>query len=98
MVLEHHSWGFISEKMRDGKSVTITRLQAQAGGVPYSHPPSNITSRMAFLGRPRFSASTGAPDFVLLYGSAVGGFKEGFARLWRGTNAGLALAVPTVAF
>jgi len=23
-------------------------------------------------------------------------FQEGFTRLWRGTNAGLALAVPTV--
>lgn len=25
-------------------------------------------------------------------------FQEGFARLWRGTNAGLALAIPTVSF
>lgn len=25
-------------------------------------------------------------------------FQEGFGRLWRGTNAGLALAVPTVSF
>lgn len=27
-----------------------TRLQAQAAGVPYSHPLSNVTSRMAYFG------------------------------------------------
>jgi len=27
-----------------------TRLQAQAAGVPYSHPLSNMTSRMACFG------------------------------------------------
>lgn len=27
-----------------------TRLQAQAAGAPYSHPLSNVTSRMAFFG------------------------------------------------
>ncbi|TYH41137.1 hypothetical protein ES332_D12G295600v1 [Gossypium tomentosum] len=54
--------------------VVKTRLQAQAAGVPYSHPLSNLIGRMAYFG----------PN------------TEGFSRLWRGTNAGLALAVPTV--
>nr|KAJ0197353.1 hypothetical protein LSAT_V11C700358720 [Lactuca sativa] len=51
-----------------------TRLQAQAAGVAYSHPMTNLTSRMAVFG----------PNM------------EGFGRLWRGTNADLALAIPTV--
>ncbi|KVH89048.1 Mitochondrial carrier domain-containing protein [Cynara cardunculus var. scolymus] len=50
-------------------SAIITRLQAQAAGVPYQ----NLYSTCRFEANP-----------------------EGFARLWRGTNASLALAVPTV--
>ncbi|XP_056160186.1 mitochondrial carrier protein MTM1 isoform X2 [Syzygium oleosum] len=65
---------FLSAIIVNPLDVAKTRLQAQAAGVPYSHPLSNVTSRMAFFG----------PNM------------EGFSRLWRGTNAGLALAVPTV--
>ncbi|GJN03391.1 hypothetical protein PR202_ga20831 [Eleusine coracana subsp. coracana] len=59
---------FVSAIIVNPLDVAKTRLQAQAAGVLYNHPP-----QMAALG----------PD------------AEGFGRLWRGTNAGLALAVPT---
>lgn len=37
--------------------------------------------------------------FLPFLNSVMGVFlQEGFRRLWRGTNAGLALAVPTVSF
>ncbi|KAL7592042.1 hypothetical protein Lser_V15G32954 [Lactuca serriola] len=70
-----------------------TRLQAQAAGVAYSHPMTNLTSRMAVFG----------PNMVYCfeYKGTLDVFykiirQEGFGRLWRGTNAGLALAIPTV--
>ncbi|KAF5731225.1 mitochondrial carrier protein MTM1 [Tripterygium wilfordii] len=94
-----------------------TRLQAQAAGVPYSHPLSNIISRMAYFGPNMMFAdlrcspscaragvhgtvSICPPDCFHYKGTLDVFYKiirqEGFARLWRGTNAGLALAVPTV--
>lgn len=97
--------------------VAKTRLQAQAAGVPYSHPLSNVTSRMAFFGPNMMFAdlrcspscaragvhgtvSIFPPDCFHYKGTLDVFYKiirqEGFARLWRGTNAGLALAVPTV--
>ncbi|KAG5558756.1 hypothetical protein RHGRI_008646 [Rhododendron griersonianum] len=95
----------------------FTRLQAQAAGVPYSHPLSNFTSRMAFFGPNMMFAdlrcspscaragiqgtvSICPPDCFQYKGTLDVFYKiirqEGFSRLWRGTNAGLALAVPTV--
>ncbi|RVW37191.1 Mitochondrial carrier protein MTM1 [Vitis vinifera] len=116
--------------------VAKTRLQAQAAGVPYSHPLSNVMSRMAYFGPnmlfadlrcspscPRVgihgTVAICPPDCFQYKGTwdvfykiirqgwsskRVAGLdtnccassSEGFARLWRGTNAGLALAVPTV--
>ncbi|KAA8533648.1 hypothetical protein F0562_030918 [Nyssa sinensis] len=97
--------------------VVKTRLQAQAAGVPYSHPLSNLTSRMAFFGPNMMFADLRCspsctragvhgtvaicpPDCFQYKGTLDVFYKiirqEGFARLWRGTNAGLALAVPTV--
>ncbi|GAB2293978.1 Carrier protein, mitochondrial [Dionaea muscipula] len=97
--------------------VAKTRLQAQAAGSPYSHPLSNVTSRMAFFGPTMMFAdlrcsptcaragiqgtvSICPPDCFQYKGTLDVLYKvvrqEGFARLWRGTNAGLALAVPMV--
>ncbi|XAR52251.1 hypothetical protein NMG60_11020210 [Bertholletia excelsa] len=97
--------------------VAKTRLQAQAAGVPYSHPLSNVINRMAFSGpnmmfadlrcspsctRAGFCGTVAIcpPDCFQYKGTLDVFYKivrqEGFARLWRGTNAGLALAVPTV--
>ncbi|KAG9448396.1 hypothetical protein H6P81_014524 [Aristolochia fimbriata] len=96
--------------------VAKTRLQAQAAGVPYSHPQHHIGG-MAALGPnmmfPEYRCSpsctrggilgTGPfcpPDCFRYKGTMDVFYKivtqEGFSRLWRGTNAGLALAVPTV--
>ncbi|KAA8540007.1 hypothetical protein F0562_026699 [Nyssa sinensis] len=97
--------------------VAKTRLQAQAAGVPYSHPLSNLTSRMAFFGPNMMFADLRCspsctragihgtvalcpPDCFQYKGTLDVFYKiirqEGFGRLWRGTNAGLALAIPTV--
>lgn len=97
--------------------VAKTRLQAQAAGAPYSHPLSNMTSRMAFFGPTMMFAdlrcsptcaragiqgtvSICPPDCFQYKGTLDVMYKivrqEGLGRLWRGTNAGLALAVPMV--
>ncbi|GMH18365.1 hypothetical protein Nepgr_020206 [Nepenthes gracilis] len=97
--------------------VAKTRLQAQAAGAPYSHPLSNMTSRMAFFGPTMMFAdlrcsptctragiqgtvSICPPDCFQYKGTLDTLYKivrqEGVARLWRGTNASLALAVPMV--
>ncbi|KAL7229908.1 hypothetical protein ACSBR2_008461 [Camellia fascicularis] len=108
---------FLSAILVNPLDVAKTRLQAQAAGVPYSHPLSNVTSRMAFFGPNMMFAdlrcspscaragvhgtvSICPPDCFHYKGTLDVFYKiirqEGFARLWRGTNAGLALAVPTV--
>ncbi|KAI8564964.1 hypothetical protein RHMOL_Rhmol03G0223900 [Rhododendron molle] len=108
---------FLSAIIVNPLDVAKTRLQAQAAGVPYSHPLSNFTSRMAFFGPNMMFAdlrcspsctragiqgtvSICPPDCFQYKGTLDVFYKiirqEGFARLWRGTNAGLALAVPTV--
>ncbi|PRQ60336.1 putative mitochondrial carrier domain-containing protein [Rosa chinensis] len=108
---------FLSAIIVNPLDVAKTRLQAQAAGVPYSHPLSNITSRMAFFGPTMLFAdlrcspsctragihgtvSICPPDCFQYKGTLDVFYKiirqEGFARLWRGTNAGLALAIPTV--
>lgn len=108
---------FLSAIIVNPLDVAKTRLQAQAAGVPYSHPLSNLTSRMAFFGPTMMFAdlrcspsctragiqgtvSICPPDCFQYKGTLDVFYKiirqEGFLRLWRGTNAGLALAVPTV--
>ncbi|KAL9671009.1 hypothetical protein QQ045_008572 [Rhodiola kirilowii] len=108
---------FLSAIIVNPLDVVKTRLQAQAAGVPYSHPLSDLRSRMALFGPNmmftdfRCSPSCARagvhgtvaicpPDCFQYKGTLDVFYKiirqEGIARLWRGTNAGLALAVPTV--
>ncbi|XP_059629100.1 mitochondrial carrier protein MTM1-like [Cornus florida] len=108
---------FLSAILVNPLDVAKTRLQAQAAGVPYSHPLSNITSRMAYFGPNMLFADLRCspsctragmhgtvaicpPDCFQYKGTLDVFYKiirqEGFGRLWRGTNAALALAVPTV--
>ncbi|XP_023549594.1 mitochondrial carrier protein MTM1 isoform X1 [Cucurbita pepo subsp. pepo] len=108
---------FLSAVIVNPLDVAKTRLQAQAAGVPYSHPLSDLTSRMAFFGPNTLFADLRCspscaragihgtvaicpPDCFQYKGTLDVFYKiirqEGFVRLWRGTNAGLALAVPTV--
>ncbi|KAI3471197.1 hypothetical protein Pfo_027860 [Paulownia fortunei] len=108
---------FLSAILVNPLDVAKTRLQAQAAGVPYSHPLSNVTSRMAFFGPHMMFADLRCspsctragihgtvaicpPDCFHYKGTLDVFYKiirqEGFSALWRGTNAGLALAVPTV--
>ncbi|KAJ9139795.1 hypothetical protein P3X46_030494 [Hevea brasiliensis] len=108
---------FLSAIIVNPLDVAKTRLQAQAAGVPYSHPLSNITSRMAYFGPNMMFADLRCspsctragihgtvsicPPDCFQYKGTLDVFhkiirQEGIARLWRGTNAALALAVPTV--
>ncbi|CAM8909802.1 unnamed protein product [Rhodiola kirilowii] len=108
---------FLSAIIVNPLDVVKTRLQAQAAGVPYSHPLSDLKSRMSFFGPNmmftdlRCSPSCGragvhgtvsiCPPDCFQYKGTLDVFhkiirQEGIERLWRGTNAGLALAVPTV--
>ncbi|CAI9289726.1 unnamed protein product [Lactuca saligna] len=85
------------------------KLQAQAAGVAYSHPMTNLTSRMAVFGpNMMFTDLRCSPSCTRagVHGTVSicppdcfeykGTLDEGFGRLWRGTNAGLALAILTV--
>uniref|UniRef100_A0A0D9X7H4 Mitochondrial carrier protein n=1 Tax=Leersia perrieri TaxID=77586 RepID=A0A0D9X7H4_9ORYZ len=103
---------FVSAIIVNPLDVAKTRLQAQAAGVPYYQPshmaslgPEAILSdfrcspsctRGVILG----SEPVCPPDCFQYKGTLDVFMKvvrqEGFGRLWRGTNAGLALAVPTV--
>ncbi|XP_062120241.1 mitochondrial carrier protein MTM1 [Humulus lupulus] len=116
-VLSAAGAAFLSAIIVNPLDVVKTRLQAQAAGVAYSHPLSNITSRMAFFGPSMMFADLRCspscahagvhgtvsicPPHCFRYKGTLDVFnkiirQEGFSRLWRGTNAGLALAVPTV--
>jgi solute carrier family 25 protein 39/40 len=106
------SAAFISAIIVNPLDVAKTRLQAQAAGVPYYQPsqmaalgPDTILSefrcspsctRAIILG----SEPICPPDCFQYKGTLDVFLKvvrqEGFGRLWRGTNAGLALAIPTV--
>ncbi|KAK4436241.1 Mitochondrial carrier protein MTM1 [Sesamum alatum] len=108
---------FLSAVLVNPLDVVKTRLQAQAAGVAYSHPLSNVTRRMALFGPHMMFADLRCspsctragvhgtvalcpPDCFHYKGTLDVFYKiirqEGFSALWRGTNAGLALAVPTV--
>ncbi|KAL5993536.1 hypothetical protein ACLOJK_014461 [Asimina triloba] len=88
---------------------SATRLQAQAAGVPYSHSHQQMSGRMASIGPSTiFSDARCSPSCTrgVMLGTEPfcppecfrykGTMDEGVARLWRGTNAALALAIPTV--
>ncbi|XP_057774261.1 mitochondrial carrier protein MTM1 [Salvia miltiorrhiza] len=108
---------FLSAILVNPLDVAKTRLQAQAAGVPYSHPLSNLTSRMSYFGPHMMFADLRCspscaragvhgtvaicPPDCFHYKGTLDVFckivrQEGFSALWRGTNAGLALAIPTV--
>lgn len=108
---------FLSAVLVNPLDVAKTRLQAQAAGVQYAHPLSNVMSRMAFFGPNMMFAdlrcsptctragiqgtvSICPPDCFQYKGTLDVLYKivrqEGVTRLWRGTNAGLALAIPMV--
>jgi solute carrier family 25 protein 39/40 len=108
---------FLSAIVVNPLDVAKTRLQAQAAGVAYSHPLSNMTSRMAVFGPNMMFADLRCspsctragvhgtvsicPRDCFQYKGTLDVFykivrQEGLSRLWRGTNAGLALAIPTV--
>ncbi|KNA12083.1 hypothetical protein SOVF_129140 [Spinacia oleracea] len=78
--------------------VAKTRLQAQAAGVPYQNqcgPACSESNKMLSNLR-----STCHREHSQYKGTCDVFYKvtrqEGFSRLWRGTNASLALAIPTV--
>ncbi|XWS32077.1 hypothetical protein CRYUN_Cryun23aG0129700 [Craigia yunnanensis] len=97
---------FLSAVIVNPLDVAKTRLQAQAAGVPYQ---TCFESNAMF---PELRSSQSCARSVLgsepvcppecnRYRGTLDVFykvirQEGFARLWRGTNASLALAVPTV--
>ncbi|KAK6158845.1 hypothetical protein DH2020_006159 [Rehmannia glutinosa] len=102
---------FISALIVNPLDVAKTRLQAQAAGVPYDglcrlgcfetstmlqvvkYVPSSVCS-------PVGNQPVCSPDCTRYRGTLDVFYKiiqqEGFSRLWRGTNASLALAVPSM--
>ncbi|OMO64347.1 Endoplasmic reticulum-adenine nucleotide transporter [Corchorus capsularis] len=97
---------FISAIIVNPLDVAKTRLQAQAAGVPYQ---TCIETSMTFpelrgsqsCARSVVGSEPVCPPECNRYKGTVDVLykvarQEGFTRLWRGTNASLALAVPTV--
>ncbi|XP_057805782.1 mitochondrial carrier protein MTM1-like isoform X2 [Salvia miltiorrhiza] len=82
----------------------LLRLQAQAAGVPYGGLCETECSANTMLQDRRFVPSGTqpkcTPDCTRYRGTLDVLYKvirqEGFSRLWRGTNASLALAIPSV--
>ncbi|KAL3815109.1 hypothetical protein ACJIZ3_016377 [Penstemon smallii] len=102
---------FISAIIVNPLDVAKTRLQAQAAGVPYdglSHTQHFKTTTMLqdlkyMLSSAQSSIGTrptSSPGSTHYRGTLDVFYKvvrqEGFSRLWRGTNASLALAIPSV--
>ncbi|KAI3444451.1 hypothetical protein Pfo_001116 [Paulownia fortunei] len=102
---------FISAVIVNPLDVAKTRLQAQAAGVPYDgfcrtgcFETSTMLQELKYMPS-SVHAAVGAqptcpPDCTRYRGTLDVFYKviqqEGFSRLWRGTNASLALAVPSV--
>ncbi|KAK4411477.1 Mitochondrial carrier protein MTM1 [Sesamum angolense] len=101
---------FISAVIVNPLDVAKTRLQAQAAGVPYDgsqvgcsetstmlqdwkYMPSSVRGSIATPTRSPDTCYRGTLD--VFYKVTVD-FQEGFSRLWRGTVASLALAIPSV--
>lgn len=100
---------FLSAIIVNPLDVVKTRLQAQAAGVPYTslggmaslHSNPVISNlRTAQSSASEVAGSVCSPERYRYKGTLDVFYKvvreEGFGRLWRGTNASLALAVPTV--
>ncbi|KAI3449246.1 hypothetical protein Pfo_005911 [Paulownia fortunei] len=102
---------FISAIIVNPLDVAKTRLQAQAAGVPYdglcqtacSVSNTMLQDRNSMLSSVHATVGTQpkcSPDCTRYRGTLDVFYKvirqEGFTRLWRGTNASLALAVPSV--
>ncbi|XP_077227493.1 mitochondrial carrier protein MTM1-like [Tasmannia lanceolata] len=88
---------FISAIIVNPLDVAKIRLQAQAAGVPYSNPQHHFSGHVASLGPKMYKGSMD----VFQYQGTMDVFnkiirQEGFTRLWRGTNAALTLAIPSV--
>ncbi|WOL08299.1 hypothetical protein Cni_G17052 [Canna indica] len=80
--------------------VAKTRLQAQAAGVPYYQVCMDVGCYPSYIYGGQCGSSTGCSNCSPYKGTLDVFCKitkqEGFVRLWRGTNASLVLAVPTV--
>ncbi|XP_010518303.1 PREDICTED: mitochondrial carrier protein MTM1 isoform X2 [Camelina sativa] len=102
---------FISAVIVNPLDVVKTRLQAQAAGVPYQgscrlgcfDSNSTLVHDLRSSSSPGMCRITGSASVCSdhQYKGTLDVFckiirQEGFSRLWRGTNASLALAVPTV--
>ncbi|CAE6053502.1 unnamed protein product [Arabidopsis arenosa] len=102
---------FLSAVIVNPLDVVKTRLQAQAAGVPYQgscrlgcfDTNSKVVHGLRSNSAPGMCRITGSASVCSdnQYKGTLDVFykiirQEGFSRLWRGTNASLALAVPTV--
>uniref|UniRef100_A0A6V7QYK6 Mitochondrial carrier protein MTM1 n=1 Tax=Ananas comosus var. bracteatus TaxID=296719 RepID=A0A6V7QYK6_ANACO len=90
---------FLSAIIVNPLDVAKTRLQAQAAGFRIITPRSINVDEWRPSGRAKCFQISDVHQHVLAvnFGRLFKVVRqEGFARLWRGTNAGLALAIPTV--
>ncbi|WJX85678.1 hypothetical protein P8452_68092 [Trifolium repens] len=89
---------FISAVIVNPLDVAKTRLQAQAAGVPYHdvyhQMPSFQTNSMLHNSIKRTTTPLPYKGTIDVLYKVIR--QEGFTRLWRGTNASLALAMPSV--